>query len=56
MTAIWYVALHNNRLQRTVTDKVPRHVPQRAAAEPERYTARATVPEAPHQAGDVERA
>jgi hypothetical protein len=26
----------NNRLQRTVMDKVPRHVRQRAAAEPER--------------------
>jgi hypothetical protein len=28
--------LPNNRLQRTVMDKVPRHSPQRAAAEPER--------------------
>ena len=28
----------NNRLQRTVMDKVPRRVRQRAAAEPERYT------------------
>jgi hypothetical protein len=27
----------NNRLQRTVMDKVPRHVRQRATAEPERY-------------------
>jgi hypothetical protein len=27
---------HNNRLQRTVMHKVPRHVGQRAAAEPER--------------------
>jgi len=26
----------NNRLQRTVMDKVPRHVGRRAAAEPER--------------------
>jgi hypothetical protein len=29
----------NNRLQRTVMDKVPRHIRQRAAAEPERYAA-----------------
>jgi hypothetical protein len=29
---------HNNRLQRTVRDKVPKHRRQRAAAEPERYT------------------
>jgi hypothetical protein len=29
----------NNRLQRTVMDKVPRHVRRRAAAEPERYMA-----------------
>jgi hypothetical protein len=29
----------NNRLQRAGTDKVPRHVGQRAAAEPERQTA-----------------
>jgi hypothetical protein len=28
----------NNRLQRTVMDKVPRHKGQRAAAEPGRYT------------------
>jgi hypothetical protein len=28
----------NNRLQRTVMDKVPRHIRQRAAAEPGRYT------------------
>jgi hypothetical protein len=28
----------NNRLQRTVMDKVPRHVGRRAAAEPERWT------------------
>jgi hypothetical protein len=28
----------NNRLQRTVMDKVPRHIRQRAAAEPRRYT------------------
>jgi hypothetical protein len=28
----------NNRLQRTVTDRVPRHLPQRAAAELRRYT------------------
>ena len=27
---------HNNRLQRTVRHKVPRHEGQRAAAEPER--------------------
>jgi hypothetical protein len=27
----------NNRLQRTVMDKVPRHKRRRAAAEPERY-------------------
>ena len=27
---------HNNRLQRTVMDKVPRHIGQRAAAEPGR--------------------
>ncbi len=27
----------NDRLQRTVMDKVPRHIRQRAAAEPERY-------------------
>ena len=26
----------NNRLQRTVMDKVPKHIRQRAAAEPER--------------------
>ena len=29
----------NNRLQRTVMDKVPRHEGQRAAAEPGRYAA-----------------
>jgi HAMP domain-containing protein len=34
---------HNNRLQRTVMDKVPRHMRQRAAAEPERYTSVAFV-------------
>jgi hypothetical protein len=28
---------HNNRLQRTVMDKVTRHIRQRAAAEPERW-------------------
>ena len=27
---------HNNRFQRTVMDKVPRHMRQRAAAEPGR--------------------
>ena len=27
----------NNRLQRTVMHKVPRHIAQRAAAEPRRY-------------------
>jgi hypothetical protein len=27
----------NNQLQRTVMNKVPRHVGRRAAAEPERY-------------------
>lgn len=30
---------HNNRLQRTVMDKVPRHEGWRAAAEPRRYAA-----------------
>ena len=30
----------NNRLQRTVMDKVQRHERQRAAAEPERYATR----------------
>jgi hypothetical protein len=30
----------NNRLQRTVMDKVPRHIGRRAAAEPERWVAR----------------
>jgi hypothetical protein len=33
-------AAYNNRLQRTVMDKVPRHKRQRAAAEPERYAPR----------------
>ena len=33
------IALHNNRLQRTVVHTVPRHVRQRAAAEPGRYVA-----------------
>jgi hypothetical protein len=31
------VVPHNNRLQRTVLDKVPMRMRQRAAAEPERY-------------------
>jgi hypothetical protein len=31
-----YTRAHNNRLQRTVADKVPSHMRQRAAAEPER--------------------
>jgi hypothetical protein len=31
------IAAPANRLQRTVMDKVPRHVGRRAAAEPERY-------------------
>jgi hypothetical protein len=29
---------HNNGMQRTVRHKVPRHMPQRAAADAERYT------------------
>jgi hypothetical protein len=33
------VPVHNNRLQRTVMDKVPRHEGRRAAAEPRRYAA-----------------
>jgi hypothetical protein len=31
-------APHNKQLQRTVEDKVPRHIGQRAAAELRRYT------------------
>jgi hypothetical protein len=38
----WFFALSlsqalNNRLQRTVMDKVPRHIGQRSAAEPGHY-------------------
>jgi len=37
------VISHDNRLQRTVMDKeVPRHIRQRAAAEPERSVQRRT--------------
>jgi hypothetical protein len=34
----WVLASPDSALQRTVTDKVLRHIDQRAAAEPERYT------------------
>jgi hypothetical protein len=32
-------APHDNRLQRTIMHKLPTHMRQRAAAEPERYAA-----------------
>jgi len=39
-------ATSDNRLQRTVIDKVPRHIRQRAAAEPGRYVGVRIRPEA----------
>jgi hypothetical protein len=39
----WRVPRPNNRLQATVMDKVPGHIAQRAAAEPERSATRVNV-------------